>query len=226
MNNNNFDPLELIRREGESDGKASSPDNIDSLDDRRTATVFRIVALTLVGIIVLSALYTLLVHPIDKLKTALWLGRSYEIKIFAVSGAGMGDATVKIDGNNVAVSDRYGSTKYYELDGEKIYTYVQSGEEWERVDTGEKDIPIGTGGGRSISITELLDKKNYERAEGELFEYHARESELGGLKNVKFKRANGKYHISGVIEDGYYDISVTLIFDRIGMTGVTPPWEE
>ena len=226
MNNNNFDPLELIRRDEERDEKGSAPDRADALDDKRTSTVFRIVVLTLVGIIVFSALYTLMVHPIDKLRTALWIGRSYEIKIFAVSGAGMGDATVKIDKNNVAVSDKYGSTQYYELDGDKIYTYVKNGEEWERVDTGEKNIPIGAGGDKSISIAELLDKKNYERAEGELFEYHARENELGGLKKVKFKRVDGKYRISGVIEDGFYDISITLIFDRIGMTGVTPPWEE
>jgi hypothetical protein len=144
----------------------------------------------------------------------------------AIGGGGMADAKIKVDGNLISVEDRYGGAKYYETDGERIYTYESENGEWKRKDTGKSEIPIGTGDGASISISELLDKKNYERVEGKMFEYRARESELGGLRDVKFSRVDGKYRITGTIENGYYDISISFTFERIGMTRVTPPWAE
>lgn len=225
MNNDNFDPLKLIQKSGAEEEKPVE-DKAELLDEKRTSVAFAIVIWALIGIIILSSLYALLVHPIDKLNTMLWVCGNCEIKIFAVSGYGMGNAYVKLDGDFVEVSVGNGSSSYYELDGDKIYTYTDRNGEWERVDTGLSEIPIGTGGGASISLDKLLDRKNYERVEGSMFEYRAKDEYLGGLRNVSFKRVDGKYQLVGTIENGYFDISLAFIFDRIGMTGVTPPWKE
>ena len=219
---NNYDPLWAIRRDDNlKDPEPERADKDREYNDKRTSLTFKIVKWALVVAVLLYLLYTVCVHPVDKLRLGIALGGSCEIRILVYQGLGSGEATLKIDGNLMSITQGHsGSTEYYEIDGDSIYTYeLSSNGEWKRVFVSSASESV-TGN----AFINILKGKNYERKEGSFSSYRIKDDvDIGSFKKVEFQRTGGKPVLT--ISD-YDHTYYTLIFNRIGITRVTPPWKE
>ena len=218
MNNNNFDPLELIRRE--ENERPSEPGEVATVDTREIPPAVKLVIWILLGALVIYLLYAILVHPVDKLKIALALGGSCEISVEHKGPMSRQKVTVKVDGNRFCI-EGVGTEgpRYYVTEGNLTYTYKQNADgEWEKV--------LDSAG--SLGSRVLFDRRNYEKSnigvwelkEGVTYEDYER---------VELCRSGGKYQITLVNE--YTSGNATLYtydvitFEKIGGVKITVPWE-
>ncbi|MBQ8432760.1 MAG: hypothetical protein IJX28_07730 [Clostridia bacterium] len=200
--------------------------------NRRSSRILRILLWILAAAILLHLLYTVLVHPVDRLTLGLLLGGGGSIRILVDRPFAHGEATVMVDGNLIAIRPRTGfeETQYYEIADGKLYTYERTLKgEWKRVDTGQAVTSIldEDESAFPIAFEALLQGKNYNRIPDGKFAYHLKDSvDKGDLKSVRFLRIDGKPAIEIVAPYGDFSTRYTFIFERVGMTRITPPWEE
>lgn len=189
-----------------------------------TAWFLGIVKWFLLFSVVLTFVYTVFIHPVNKLKLRLFLGGSYTmvLKVYAGFSQEQSLATVKVDGNLVYVSYR-GDRTYYEVDGETIYEYRKIDDGWEKVKTEENMIFFGDPDEDTLQMSVLLDRHNYERAKEKFFVHRIKKGvDIGEFDAVEIRRIGMEYGF-----DLYAGGAVgTLVFENIGRTHITPPWEE
>ena len=108
---------------------------------------------------------------------------------------------------------------YYEIDGDKIYTYVKIEEDtWQR-------RPVEELTSHLESANKLLDKSSYKKVKGKLFAWRLKNSvaeTISELSSITLEKDGGKIAIMG---NGYGE-KISLRFTRFGKTEIDPPWEE
>ncbi len=188
----------------------------DGIKSQRNPLWLKIVAYILLGALLLGLIYGLL-HPVNKVKLKFLLTQNCTIEVVATYGYKETRKNILIDGNLLQVG-----SEYYEIDDEKLYTYIKNyNGEWERVLSEDDEFSIEDS---EIGI-ELLKRSNYQRAKGRLFVWSLKkyvEADIDGLSNITFQRDAGKLAIVGY----YNGVRISLRFTNFGKTNITPPWEK
>lgn len=225
MNNNNFDPLEFIRREGSQKEIPQEDKANEKTGEGRVPLPARIAALVAVVAIAVGLLFAIFVHPIDKLNLALLLGGSCEMKITVKNSFDSEEASLKVRGKYICYEREGKVPEYYELDGNIIYTY-------EKTDDGEwKKVPVMGGSfADGLYNGSLLNKDNYEKAKGASRVYEVKDAHKGTHDEITFSRSGGKYQIEAIdwtaVGNVKYATYTTITFEKIGGVRVTPPWKK
>ena len=192
--------------------------------------VTRVLGWILLGAFLLYVLFSLLVHPIDRLKLNIFFsGGNYTIDLagtirysdgirnYVVNNYPLGK--IQVDRNLVCVTDRSGDEIYYLLEGETVYVYTQDADgNWNRKESAKSLPVVGTSFGDAI-----MDRKSYER--GELFRYHTKEGiDTGSYDEIYIQQWGLKYEMEARNADG--SVVATMTFGSFGTTKITPPWEQ
>ena len=229
MNGNNFDRLEFIQNErnfkelGQSDNVLKDR---EPRQDWKPPLLLKIIAIVLAVVLLVVLAFSIFVHPVDRMKLAIAIARSYEINMVASFGFITEEVTIKVDGRymSVARGRNAKNIEYYVMDGDTVYTYKQdkSGE-WQKallddglyVDAGEFEV--------------LFDSRNYNRAKGLRPGWELKEGvTFDTFDEVEFVREFGRYKVKATdyINNRNYDVYLTITIGRIGRTRVTLPWTE
>ncbi len=156
---------------------------------RRRAEEWKtVICVCLLGLFIITLLYSIIVHPIDKILIKLALIDNYAITTKVADSK----QTVLVDGNIICVNDTY-----YEVTDDGVYVYRKNGAgKW----TKEFSNSLDSGADTSW-VNDILNKDNYKR--NILFwkpmEYIGGESGLG-MENVKMRVVFGKCTITGTVE--------------------------
>jgi len=229
---NDLDQLEWIRRDGTS--KAGEPSVPDGKGNGlpQTSLAFRIIVWLLIAAIAIYLLYVTLVHPLDRLKLQMLVGKNYTISVYT-EGYREPTATVKVDGDLMFVSSFAMGTYYYEIDGTKTYrySYLTDGE-WqkEEVDTVSLFFTEEQDNGE-LPFSELLKSRNYKKMPGRIRAYRIKDKvDIGELDAVELYCAKGEYKIRGAygldFSGSPSHTAFYIIFDDFGETEITLPWEK
>lgn len=211
--NDRFDRINNIR-EQEPIQVGEMPSSQDNEVKARSYDPFpKIVAIILIAALILTAIYALL-HPIDKINLKFFLFDNCTVQVVTTSFGEYKTKDVHIDGNLIKVGD-----DYYEIDGDKIYTYVKIEEDtWQR-------RPVEELTSHLESANKLLDKSSYKKVKGKLFAWRLKNSvaeTIRELSSITLERDGGKIAIMGY---GYGE-KISLRFTRFGKTEIDPPWDE
>ena len=211
--NDRFDRINNIR-EQEPIQVGEMPSSQDHEVKARSYDPFpKIVAIILIAALILTAIYALL-HPIDKINLNFFLFDNCTVQVVTTSFGEYNTKDVHIDGNLIKVGD-----DYYEIDGDKIYTYVKIEEDtWQR-------RPVEELTSHLESANKLLDKSSYKKVKGKLFAWRLKNSvaeTISELSSITLEKDGGKIAIMG---NGYGE-KISLRFTRFGKTEIDPPWEE
>ena len=225
MDNNSFDPLELIRREGTQKKDAPKEDvQPEKTSLQSQPLMIKIIAWAAIFAIVVGFLFGIFVHPIDKLNLALLLGGSCEMKITVKNSFDSEEASLKVRGKYICYEREGEAPEYYELDGNIIYTY-------EKTENGEwKKVPVMGGSfAGGFYNDSLLNKDNYEKVDGASRVYRVKDAYKGTADEINFSRSGGKYQIQSIdwisVGNVKYATYTTITFEKIGGVRVTPPWK-
>ena len=208
-----FDRINNIR-EQQPIPEYEMPSSQDKVAKARNYVPFpKIVAIILIAALILTAIYALL-HPIDKINLNFFLFDNCTIQVVSTSFGEYKTKDVLIDGNLIKFRD-----DYYEIDGDKIYTYVKIEEDtWQRRPVEELTAHLE-------SANKLLDKNSYKKANGKLFTWRLKNSvseTIRELSSITLERDGGKIAIVG---NGYGE-KISLRFTKFGKSEIDPPWEE
>ena len=208
-----FDRINNIR-EQQPIPEYEMPSSQDKVAKARNYVPFpKIVAIILIAALILTAIYALL-HPIDKINLKFYLFDNCTIQVVSTSFGEYKTKDVLIDGNLIKFRD-----DYYEIDGDKIYTYVKIEEDtWQRRPVEELTAHLE-------SANKLLDKNSYKKANGKLFTWRLKNSvseTIRELSSITLERDGGKIAIVG---NGYGE-KISLRFTKFGKSEIDPPWEE
>ena len=138
MNGNNFDRLEFIQNErnfkelGQSDNVLKDR---EPRQDWKPPLLLKIIAIVLAVVLLVVLAFSIFVHPIDKLKLALALGKNCEINMVAYGAFDKEEIIIKVDKNYFSMKI-VGSQdeEYYLVKGDTVYKYEQDKNgEWEKV---------------------------------------------------------------------------------------------
>lgn len=147
-----------------------------------------IIGVALLGLFIIILLYSIIVHPIDKILIKMALVDNYVITT-TVAGS---TQTVYVDGNVIRVNDTY-----YEVAKDAVYVYRKNAAgEWTK-----KLESLSNSDADTSWVKDVLDKKNYKRniLPWKPMEYTGSEDILG-LDNVRTRVILGKCAIEGKIE--------------------------
>ncbi len=193
---------------------------------RRTASMWflGVVKWILLIVLVLGFVYTVLIHPVNKLKLRILLGDSYTMNLKAFNYntfAWQSVGQIKVDGNLIYISYN-GNRIYYEVDGETIYEYKMIDGGWEKEKIDEQIIAFGDSEEDAVDLSVLLDRRNYRWAKEKLFVCRIKDGvDIGQFDKVEFYRVGGKYEMKLYIDGN----SATIVFEDIGKTQINPPWK-
>ena len=209
----NYDRINKIREQQAMKFNEIPLSDPDVADYKKHALLYKILAIILIVVLLLSTVYTFL-HPIDKIKLKAFLFRSCTIEVVASYYGYYEKEEICIDGNILNYK-----SEYYEIDGSTVYKYVEMvNNTWQRVpaDTEwEEDFKTGNN---------LLDKNNFERVKGKLFTWSLKNSiaeNIDDLSLVTLERDEGKIAIVGY----YKGVRYSIRFIRFGRTKIELPWE-
>ena len=173
----------------------------------------RIIAIILLAAVLIYLLYSIFVHPINKLKLKLFISKSCTMTIVAQYGLQSAKATVKVDGNIICITDNY-----YKIEGDKLLAYDYDLKSWinaERVAGEIVDL-------NDISAYEaILSRRNYKLAKGKFFTWELKDGvDAGGMIDLEFRRKGGRFSFTWF---DVYGIKYTLTFTAFGTTHLDPP---
>lgn len=178
----------------------------------------RVVAILLLTVFGLFLLYSLFVHPVNKLKLRLLLTKNVTMKIQASYGEQHETVIVKVDGNLIAVGDSQFEPihyTYYKIEQDTIYAYNEFTADWEPQD---QSLLAG-----SEEFRQLFIADNYKRVKGRLRTWQLKEDvRIDGMQNVRFQRKAGKFTIS--YQNGL--VSCSIVFEKFGRSSIALPGEE
>ena len=230
MNGNNFDRLEFIQNERNFKELGQSDNVLKDREPRQAwkpPLLLKIIALVLAVALVVVLAFSIFVHPIDKLKLALALGKNCEINMVAYGAFDKEEIIIKVDKNYFSMKI-VGSQdeEYYLVKGDTVYKYEQDKNgEWEKVLFDEDLLEDG------LDFEVLFDRRNYERVKGWGSVWRLKEGvAFGDYDTVEFCREKGKYKINATdaysIGNTTYYMRLTITIGNIGKTEVTLPWTE
>lgn len=209
-----FDRINKIREQQSAMSSEIPPTEQDAVRTRACTPMYKILTITLIVVLLLTAVYAFL-HPVNKIKLRFLLYRSFTIEVVATSYGQYQTKDILVDGNLINFED-----EYYELDGDKIFKYVKTGKNtWKRIASDEewtKDVELGE---------ILLDKGNYKRVKGRLFAWRLKNSvaeTVDDLSSITIERDAGKIAIVGY-KNG---VKISMRFIMFGKTSIDPPWED
>ena len=215
FDNNNFN---IRGAENPWDTNFSAGTGVDALPrpERTVSPLVRIIAIILLAALLIYLLYTLLVHPIDRLKLRLMFAKHCVIEVKARNYWGGGDSSniliVYLDQEVFAIGEGYPDTKnlkYYKLIDDVLYEYSEEAGEWYESynNNGESDI----------FTEDMFDRKNYQKAMGHLFIWQYKDT------GITFHHRSGKFKFM-YSEYPYGD--VTIEFKKISLKHLPTPFEE
>lgn len=169
-----FDPYNLKTIDTrEHVGEHTYSGELDGIPDNRKSLLPRIVLAVLTSAAFLYLIYALVVHPVDTLKLRAAFAENCTLTVHVGALSQQVHATIMIDGNLIAITENseYDKTVYYELEGDRVYLYEHDfWGGWERVDLKQRYEAMDMEWEDNIEIGEtLMDRNNYERADGKLF---------------------------------------------------------
>ena len=181
----------------------------------------------LVVLLVASVGYTML-HPVDKIKTMLFLTRSCTMEVVVREQNAVGgwrkigeQEMLRIDGDWIWYAGRY-----YRVEDGKLCCYYQNDRGyWQR----ELSQEIGGSGKNDVTGLGWLDKKNWERVPGKLFVWELTGDTpnlFDGIIDAKLKRDGLKIAIVGEMIQGGQTYQVAIRFTKFGITNIKFPWKE
>ena len=225
-----FDPYNLKTIHArEHAGEYVFSGELDNIPESRKPLLPRIVLAVLVSAVFLYLIYALVVHPVDTLKLRVAFAENCTLTVQASALPRHVYATVVIDGNVIAVTEslEYDKTVYYELEGDRVYLYdhyFYGG--WKKIDLTQRYEAMDMEWEDNIEIGQILmDRNNYERADGKLFVWRLKDSfHIDGLENIQIQRRWGKIIITADVEN-YPDIHYKFTFDGFGVSKIERPWE-
>lgn len=198
-----LDALKLLR----GDTKTVSEEAGEPKEERRREVWIYVLA-AVAGFILLTGLYYMIMHPIDRARLKLAIYDSYTITTTANGRS----QTIEVDGEAM-----FFGGQYYEIDGEDVYGFRQDEDGvWHR----QKEYypPDSTD---NAWLVEVMTPQNYER---EFFPWKPMEfkGSILELENVRTQVLMGKCIISGErrVFNGLFD-SIYYVTIEIGAFGLT-----
>jgi len=217
FDNNNFN-IPSNRAENPWDSNFGARSGVDA-PPRPAPTVsplVKILAIILLVGILLYFLYTILIHPIDKLNLKLMNAKHCVISVTVSNNWGGGDyrkiLIVYLDQEIFAIGDGYPKTKnlkYYKVIDDELYQYSEAANEWYE--------SFNNNGDSDIFTADMFERKNYKWAKGRLFVWQYKDTE------IFFKHRFGKFKFT-YNYDAYNDVIIE--FKKISTKHLPTPWDE
>jgi hypothetical protein len=188
-------------------------------DDRKLRQIEELISFIgaiLFGLFIIILLYSIIVHPIDKILIKMALIDNYVITTTVAGNT----QKVYVDGNIIRVNDTY-----YEVAKDAVYVYRKNaaGEWTKKVDS------LSNSDADTSWVKDVLDKKNYKRniLPWKPMEYTGSEDILG-MDNVTTQVILGKCAIEGEIErrgvfGGRQIFFVTIQIHKFGLVHLKLP---
>jgi hypothetical protein len=216
FDNNNFN-VQGGRSENPWDTNFGAGTGVDALPppERTVSPLVRILAIILLAALLIYFLYTIIVHPVDRLKLRLMLAKHCVIEIKVRDYWGGGDSSkiliIYIDQEIFAMGDGYPNTrnlKYYKLIDDVLYEYSEEAGEWYE--------SYNNNGDSDIFTEDMFVRKNYQWADGHLFAWRYKGTDM--ILKCRF----GKFKF----EIDYSGYDVTIEFKKISPWHLSTPFEE
>jgi len=226
---NDYEQIQ-IKREAVSEDLNECEHYPDKLPQkRRRPLAVRIIIWVLIVALVFLTLYTLLVHPMDKLLISLALTRNCTISVDTYT-SWLPTPVVRVDGDVISIQDK----EFFEIKNNKLYTYsslfrqkiliADLGPDSDMTTAIDKIISSGSGSvtdSLKSDLVKILNARNYKRVDFNLWELKD-DVELEGFRCATFKRTwDGSFVLS--LETNHFPITLTI--HQIGRTQIDPPWE-
>lgn len=183
---------------------------------RQIEELISFIGAILFGLFIIILLYSIIVHPIDKILIKMALIDNYVITTTVAGNT----QKVYVDGNIIRVNDTY-----YEVAKDAVYVYRKNaaGEWTKKVDS------LSNSDADTSWVKDVLDKKNYKRnlLPWKPMEYTGSEDILG-MDNVTTQVILGKCAIEGEIErrgvfGGRQIFFVTIQIHKFGLVHLKLP---
>lgn len=208
-----LDALKLLKGEKPTAAEESG----ESKSQPQKSDIYTYLKAAVIGFLLLTALYYIILHPVDRLAIKFALNDSYVINTEAKTWVSfVPGSTIEVDGNII----RQGDT-YYEIGEETSYVYRKgTDEKWYRnIYYPEQDDSL-------IFIAEdLIDRSNYTRG---FFPWSPMEynKPFEELENVTVQVTAGKCIISGTTDkfNGLYNETVYVTIEiKFGFVNLELP---
>lgn len=220
---NEQDRFRTVNRDFDYNKSNCVSPQLDKFRKKRSSIVFMIVAGILVTAILVIAIYSYLVSPVDELIGRIAVKQNYTFEIIAKHHAYKVSSTFNVDGNVMYIKLYNGEDLYCEFIDESVYIYEKwSGERYIRKKHGDYD-DIKEDAASEIDADVLFDSDNYRPQILNPFSWRMKDDVVTGkFHDVKIRRVFGNIVVKASSDDFEYKIK----FKNIGSTKVELPETE